>query len=201
MKIRELNKLFGDHGYTVTNCDEYLAIGSSLCHDLIAVDVKTLKIKLALDTWNKGRESLRNSPPALLAIYDKIVELIKNNSIREFFEGDDAIENPITVYTYRDEILVETVTDKIGWPNITKEGWLMYNNTFFTDKNKAINYALKEEQAYLEMLREQRKDLTNEIRKKSERISKRLRNIEVLESLKKGNEIYLEKRGGSSRLN
>ena len=51
MKARLLKKLLNDTGYAVSNHDEYIAVGSPLCHDLISVNKQTLNLKYALDTW------------------------------------------------------------------------------------------------------------------------------------------------------
>jgi hypothetical protein len=54
MKARLLKKILNNTGYIINNKRDYIAVGSPLCHDLISVDKKTLKLKYALDTWGEG---------------------------------------------------------------------------------------------------------------------------------------------------
>lgn len=170
MKIRHLLTLLNNTGYTVSNHDTYLAIGGPYCHDLLAVDVKTLKIKIALDTFREGRKYLQRSNGEMLFIYDTLVKLIESNQIQDILIGDDEIENPIDVYTVKNGELIKTQTDKVGWPNLTKEGWLMYDNTFFTNIDDAIDYGIREYTAWKQLHIEQLDELKEKIKEREEKI-------------------------------
>lgn len=148
MKARLLKKILNDTEYCVNNNREYIAVGSPICHKLISVDKKTLQIKYALDTFHQGRESLRN--PELVFIWDKLTELIASGEIKDIIEGDDVIETPLTVWTFEDGKLIETHTDKYGYPNTTFDGFIMYENTHFLIKQDAIKKGIREYQAAIE---------------------------------------------------
>ena len=142
MKARYLKHLLGDTGYIIHDCDEYIAVGSPLCHDLITVDKGTLLVKYALDTFKQGREAIRSKE--LEAIWDKLHELIKSGEIKEIIQENDVIDNPIPVYESRDGEVFSHVTDKIEWPNTTHTGRLIYNNTFFATRKEAVEYSMRE---------------------------------------------------------
>ena len=161
MKARLLRKMLLDTKYTVNNNDDYIAVGSPLCHNLISVDKKTLKIKYALDTFNEGRKSIKHAE--LEFIWDRLQELIDSGEIKNIIEGRDEIENPLPVFTVRDGKLVKSFTDQYGWPNITDDGYIMYENTHFKTEIEAINYGISEYEAGAKMVQrtidERRKEL------------------------------------------
>ncbi len=153
MKLRLLKQLLNNTKYALTNQTTYLAIGSTLCHDLIKLDISTMKISYALDTWKKGRDSV-NHHEELSFIWDKLQELIDSDEINPILLNDDVIENPITVYTYYQGAVLKKCTDALGYPNITHDGYLMHDDNYFTDEKLAIDYGIKEEEYYVKMINE-----------------------------------------------
>lgn len=153
MKARVLKKILNDTNYIVSNNDEYIAVGSPLCHDLIKVNKKTKEMTFALDTWKKGKSSLGNSE--LLFIAEKLEELIANNEIQKIIDEDDIIEKPLTVYSFSDFEIVESITDEYGWPNTTISGQVMYNNVWFKTKEEAQKKAISETDAWIKYLNEE----------------------------------------------
>jgi hypothetical protein len=150
MKARKLRELLGDPGYIISQDKDFICIGNDYVHDLISVDKKTLKVKYALDTFHKGRESLGNE--VLQSIWDTLHHLIETGEIREIIGGKDIIKNPLPVFTVRDGELVESVTDEYGWPNTDDDGILMYNNTHFSTQEKALKYGIREYSARVKTL-------------------------------------------------
>jgi hypothetical protein len=179
MKARKLKALLNNTGYAVMNKEDRICIGSSLCSDLITVNKKTLKINYALD--RDGRKNLESrGRDELVFIWDKLQELIDNGEIKDIIEGVDVIENPIVVFTVDDGKLISTTTDKTGWPNVTAEGDMMYDNTYFRSKKEAIKYGIAEYTAglknSLEWLRDKTKAL-NEINDRIDMYEKYIENL------------------------
>jgi len=177
MKARLLKKLLNDTGYSVSNNDEYIAVGSPMCHDLISVNKKTLKVKYALDTFREGRKcfeetSRQSEKTELLFIWDKLHELIENGQIQDIINGKDEIENPLPVFTVYDGKLVESVTDKYGWPNTDDNGICMYENTHFPTAKQAIKYGISEYKAGEENTLRRIKELEEDLSKVKERLEK-----------------------------
>jgi hypothetical protein len=176
MKARLLKKILNDTDYAVSNNDEYIAVGSPLCHDLISVNKKTLEVKYALDTFREGRKCLEGKSNSkgkneLLFIWDKLHELIENGQIQGIIHGKDEIENPLPVFTVEDGKLVESVTDKYGWPNTDDNGVCMYDNTHFPTAKQAIEYGISEYKAGKESVIRRIKELENDLSKAKKRLA------------------------------
>jgi hypothetical protein len=148
MKARLLKHLLNDTKYTVADFDDCIGVGSSLCHDLIKLNKGTMAISYALDTFRDGRKCLMGRDDGhLLFIWDKLQELVDSGEIQEIINGNDEIENPIPVfYGNHDHEIIEAYTDKLGWPNTTHDGKLMYDNTHFASRVVAIQRELKDAQ-------------------------------------------------------
>lgn len=161
MKARLLRKLLNDTQYIISNNDDYIAVGTSMCHDLISVDKDTLKVKYALDTFNKGRQAIQHEE--LEFIWDKLHDLIESGEIKDIIGGRDEIENPIPAFTVVDGKVVESVTDAFGWPNTDDNGVLMYNNTHFRTRDEAILYGIREYEAAKKSCRDRIKDIEEDL--------------------------------------
>ena len=188
MKARLLKKLLNDTSYSVSNNKEYIAVGSPLCHDLMSVNKKTGKVKYALDTFGKGREcfeetSSKKQSTELLFIWDKLHELVFSGQMQEIINGKDQIENPLPVFTVEYGELVESVTDKYGWPNTDDNGICMYENTHFPTKDQAIKHGIQEYKYGKENTIAKIKDLQSDLSKANERLIKYENYIKHLESL------------------
>jgi hypothetical protein len=190
MKARLLRKILNNTGYTVNNNRDYIAVGSPLCHDLISVNKKNLKLKYALDTWKEGRKCLekkssKENPCELLFIYDKLQELIDNGQIQDIIDGNDEVDNPLPVFAIDNGILIEKFTDAYGYPNTTIDGFLMYDNEYFKTKEEAIKSGLKECKSWIKMLSERKLELEAEIQTKVNKINHFKKCLSVLSGLVK----------------
>jgi hypothetical protein len=181
MKARLLKKLLNDTLYSVSNNEKYIAIGSSMCHYLISVDKETLEVKYALDTFGRGRDAIKTKELEL--VWDKIHELIESGQIKEIINGKDEIENPLPVFTVQKGKLVESVTDKYGWPNTDDNGICMYENTHFPTAKQAIEYGIREYKAGEEMALRQIKELEDKLSELKEALQKYRGYVLHLESL------------------
>jgi hypothetical protein len=191
MKARLLKQILNDTKYTVNNNTDYIAVGSPLCHDLISVNKKTLKLKYALDTWNEGRAGLvKEGKDEILFIWDKLQELIDNGQIKDIIEGSDIIENPLPVYTVKNGELIESFTDKYGWPNTTMDGFIMYENEWYKTREEAIEYGISEYTAGLSILERRKRGIQDDLNKLSIQIQDELVNLEKIKRLT-GTELLL----------
>jgi hypothetical protein len=153
MKARLLKKILNDTGYNVHQTSDCICIGSPLCSNLISVNKETLRVQYALDTFHKGRESI--GIDELRFIWDTLHGLIENGEIRGIIDGLDTLENPLPVYTFDDGKIISTTTDAYGWPNVTVDGELMYDNTWHKTEGEAIAYGIRDSEAYVSILTEQ----------------------------------------------
>ena len=184
MKARLLKSILNNTGYTVNQDDECICVGSPLCHDLISVNKKSLKLKYAIDAFREGRGALsKGGNSELLFIWDKLQEMIESGEIKDIIDGNDDIENPLPVFTVEDGELVETWTDAYGWPNTTVQGIVMYDNTYFKTKEEAIQYGIEEYEAGLKMSDRRLEEISNDLKEHIERGAMYLRYIMHLKSL------------------
>jgi hypothetical protein len=188
MKARKLRQLLNNTGYIISNNEKYIAVGSPLCHDLIRVDKETLKIKYAIDPFYEGRKCLEGKTNSkgeneLLFIWDKLQELIASGEIKDIINGKDVIENPLPVFTVDNGVLVESVTDKYGWPNTDDNGVCMYENTHFKTKKQAIEYGISEYEAGASNISHRIEDIESDLAKAKERLDTYNKRVVYLKEL------------------
>ncbi len=162
MKARLLKTLLNNTKYRVADWDTFIAVGSPLCHNLIAVDKETLALTYALDTFKKGRAALDSSKDELLFIWDTLQSLIDSGQIQDIINGQDTIENPLPVFTYKDGQIIETSTDTYGWPNVTIDGKEMDGDHFPT-KDEAIERAVRHYENRIENLEIDREEMARRL--------------------------------------
>lgn len=69
---------------------------------------------------------------------------------RELMANPDTFTASIPVYTWKDGEIVEKACEEFGWPNVTHDGELMYENTFFLDRRDTLKRAIREASAAVE---------------------------------------------------
>lgn len=151
MKARVLRKILDDTKYIIHETQDHICIGAAYVSELISIRKDTLQMRYALDTFHQGKRSIGNSE--LLAIWEKMEHLITTGEIQEIIQGEDAIDNPLPVFTYDEQYrIIESVTDEYGWPNTDIRGQLMYDNTWFPTEKEALLKALSDCEARIAWL-------------------------------------------------
>jgi hypothetical protein len=162
MKARKLKKILNNTEYIIHERKNNIMIGSPMCYHLISFDKESFEMKYALDTSNEGKKSINNKE--LVFIWDKLEEMIKNGEIKDIINGKDEIKNPLPVYYIENNELKKGFTDKYGWPNVTEDGILMYDNTFFKNKEDAVKYGIKEMEISKKWTKESIKELNRKMK-------------------------------------
>lgn len=106
-----------------------LQIGSGYVSDLASIDMKTGETRenrTFAGFLRKQYPDLPNATPAEIA---------------SILQDPDEFGASITVYTSRGGEVLEKQCEAIGYPNVTHDGELMYDNTFFVDKSAAVTRA------------------------------------------------------------
>lgn len=187
MKAKTLKQILNtkrpvaDHG-------KYIAVGSYLCHNLIAVDKETLKITYALDSMREGKASLqRKDDSELLDIWNKLEELISSGNIQEIINGADTAENPITVYSFDENKceIVESFCEALGYPNVTLDGEMMYNNTHFASREDSVKKAIENAEAGVRLTLRCISEKESDILRLQEMLSKEYQALSYLQNLEK----------------
>lgn len=151
--------------------DGVICIGSSYVSEIITI--KDYKPK-----WASGLGESRNDD---LARYFSEMS-VDPAKLREVIDAPDTFETSITVWTYEDGEIIEKKCEALGWPNVTHDGCLMYENTFSTDKQKVIRWAKKNTQCGIEMVEERLEEDRAKALKTEATLAKYRADLEKLES-------------------
>ncbi len=66
----------------------------------------------------------------------------------------DTFDRSLTVYTYDGGAILEKQCEELGWPNVTHDGLIQYENTFSPDRDLVRQWAIKSAKAGVEWRRE-----------------------------------------------
>jgi hypothetical protein len=106
-----------------------LFIGSGYVHDLVTIDILTGKVT---ENSTFKRFLSETYPDLLKAPPEEIINLL---------EKQDTFTQSIAVYTYDGGNIIEKQCETPGWPNVTHDGFVMYDNTFSTNKEEVVLWA------------------------------------------------------------
>lgn len=129
-------------GHIVKLVDGSLHVGSPYVGDLVTVSPEG---EATINrTFRDSPELLRyrdaiNADPALY---------------RRLMDEPDTFSASIPVYTWKGGEIVEKRCEEVGWPNPTHDGEMMYENTFFLDRDDALRRALESSRGLVERLEE-----------------------------------------------
>ena len=128
MGWKALKEAFGiSHHVRVT--PKGICIGSGYASDIVTIDTQTGEIH-ENETFSGF---LRQHYPTLREVSpEEILKLI---------ETPDTFSVDILVYTYEGGDILEKQCEALGWPNVTHDGCMMYENTFSTDKARVVRWA------------------------------------------------------------
>lgn len=85
------------------------------------------------------------------------------NKLRELIVTPDTFGPCTAVYTYDEDRIIEKQCEEFGWPNVTTDGELMYENLHFRTRAETIKKAKRNADAWLESLDRQIADRQREI--------------------------------------
>ncbi len=138
-------------GHFVQVSPKGICIGSPYIHDLIVVGVNGELLKRYEERGNDE-----------LARYQR--EMLDDpQTLRDLISKADCFETSIPVYTYDGGDVVEKLCEKAGWPNVTHDGLLMYENTFSTDRDTAVVWAKRNARAGISMTKRRIIDVEREL--------------------------------------
>ena len=149
-----------------------VVIGSGYLPKLIVIDTQTGEISTSegfSHFLDEEYPELKKADPAYL---------------KELFDKPDTFDNNIVVYTYDDDGLIDKRCEETGFPNVTHDGCLMYENTYSTDKEKIIERAKEDNRLAIKMTRESIERLEADIASYREDLSRYERTKNKLENIK-----------------
>ncbi|WGK63456.1 hypothetical protein QAO71_16935 (plasmid) [Halopseudomonas sp. SMJS2] len=128
MGWKRLKEAFGvNHNICVTS--KGICIGSGYVHDIVVVDPISGIVR-ENDAFGRF---LSHYYPALAAATPAI--------ILGLIQAEDTFTTAIPVYTYDGADIIEKHCEALGWPNVTHDGDLMYENQYSADRDVVIGWA------------------------------------------------------------
>ncbi len=113
--------------------EEGICIGSGFIHNLIVIGSTGELVKRYDSNADEHLERYQREMDA------------DPEMLRLLAETPDTFSKSITVYTYEDGNILEKQCEELGYPNVTHDGFLMYENTYSTDKMEIVRMAIEGE--------------------------------------------------------
>ena len=168
--VKEFYKI----GHIVHVREGLICIGSSYINEIITIDQEGNLIKRYDD---RGNEDLLR--------YQREMEA-DQKGLRALIEAPDHFDQAITVYVHQDGVIQEKKCEKLGWPNVTYDGELMYENTHSADPEqvrawaqtslrcaiRCYSEALEENEKKLQILKDQLMEKEGYLKKLSDPLPK-----------------------------
>lgn len=153
-------------GHLVCVTDKGISIGSAYVHDIIVIGMDgEIKKRYSKDGWSSNKDLIR-----YMAEFEDDPERLKR-----LIQTPDSFGSSVAVYTYQEGEVLEKVCETTGWPNVTHDGQLMYDNTFSTDKREIIEKAKSDACSGIELYG----DIIKDSKEKLEKQQKRLETLET----------------------
>ena len=112
-----------------------ILIGSPYISDIIVIRVSDAKIL-------KRNTSKRYINELLYDLQQRLDEDEKNGTLKRLIDEQDTFERLLPVYNIQRRRIVKMYCESYGYPNVTTDGQLMYENTFASQLRAARYYLL-----------------------------------------------------------
>ncbi len=161
--------------------DKGICIGSGYVHDLIVIspaDMPRNWYDRADRTETKIGHNISILRPTYLGRgepFDGIVKAMADDpaKLRELIDTADTFAASITVYTYDyDGNIIEKQCEELGWPNVTHDGMMMYENHVFETRREAVRKAREEMSAWVKNAKEHVASAERDLQERRDRLAK-----------------------------
>ena len=135
----------------VTVQDGILRMGSAYISDIVTItpDGRIIKCDYRGSSFGRCVDEIEQDPATFASL----------------MAAPDSFEKSIVVYTYQDDQIIEKLCEELDWPNVTHDGELMYENSHFSDRAKAVAQAKVNLEARIENCEYQIADLEGQLDK------------------------------------
>ncbi len=155
-------------GHSVHVTRAGICIGSPYIHDIIVIGLDG-KIKKRDDSFINP--DLRRYMEEFDAHPDVLARLVA---------AKDEFTKSIRVFTYEGGEIIEKECEALGWPNVTHDGELMYDNTFSQDRADIVKAALANAQAGASLSEDRVRDIKSDLEAAESRLAEYRRNVTKL---------------------
>jgi hypothetical protein len=151
--------------------DAGICIGSPYIHDIIVISIDRGEITRRWGEPHRG--SLARYLEEMDADPFKLSELVAQA---------DVFERSIPVFTYEGGDIIEKQCEQLGYPNVTHDGCIQYENTFSPDAGLVRTWAIDNAKAGIELMKESLAEAVQEVEKRKVRLDKRWADLLKLEA-------------------
>ncbi|WP_334182084.1 hypothetical protein [Novosphingobium sp.] len=153
-----------------------ICIGSPYIHDIIVISLDGVLTKTdGEDRWGKSinadidryQNEMREDPELLARLVAQ----------------PDTFERSIPVYTYEGAEIVECACEEVGYPNVTHDGRMMFENTFSADRDQVVKWAARNARASVEGWSDRVDECTRQLAKVKERRDEASRQLAAFEAM------------------
>jgi uncharacterized Zn finger protein (UPF0148 family) len=157
-------------GHIVHVTEKGICIGSGYISEIIVIDKAGTIIKRYDSTVNEG-----------LLRYQQEMDA-DPETLKRLIKETDTFSKSIAVYTYEGGEIIEKQCEEPGWPNVTHDGCLMYENLFSTDKMTVVQWAIENAKAAVKLKIDSILRLEKQISEEQKLLSEFKADLEKLES-------------------
>ena len=158
-----------EHQVQVT--DKGICIGSPYIHDIIVISLDRGEI---IRRW----EGIRSNDHLARYLKEMDADPLK---LAELVAAEDAFERSIPVYTYEGGDIIEKQCEALGYPNVTHDDCMQFENTFSPDPGLVRIWAIDNAKAGIEWMTEMVERDQRELTAKVERLNQRKLDLAKLE--------------------
>lgn len=157
-------------GHSVCLTEEGFCIGSPYVYDLIVIGLDGAIKKRCDDRINDDLHRYQNDMDA------------DPERLRRLINEPDEFKAALPVFTYDGGTIIEKQCEEYGWPNVTHDGQIMYNNSFSADKAEVVKWA-KENCGYaIKLFEERLLEIKQRLSKMEQLLSEEKDNLTNLET-------------------
>lgn len=122
--------------------DDLICIGSPYVHDIIVISADRGEIVQRPDYYSRNG-NLARYVAEMDADPGKLAELVA---------AADVFERSVPVFTYNGGAIIEKECEELGWPNVTHDGLMQFDNTFSPDAGLVRTWAIASARAGIEWM-------------------------------------------------
>ena len=137
----------------------HIIIGSGYISDIVKIHKET------------GRVVVNSSFPSFLREKYPLLEKASPDELLALINAEDVFTSSIPVYTYEGAEIIEKLCEEPGYPNVTHDGQIMYQNTFSTDKDQVVAWAKRSAFLYAKNLDRHINEREQELTKTREKLT------------------------------
>ena len=134
-------------------------------------------------TVSENGEILQSAQHSLKRYYGELEDAIADDprAFEEAFQEQDEFNETFPVFTYEDGNIKEKTCEIQGWPNLTTDGELMYENTHFATQEDCIDQTAANLRAQVERGIERVRELSDALAIEEDRLQQAWKELSSLD--------------------